>query len=92
MNSFFFDNIVISPLISVPQMNDFHRRNLRMEGFLVNRWLGERWFEGIMQMKLWLDAGQIKYKETVTNGFENMPQAFIDVLRGKNFGKAIVKV
>lgn len=73
-------------------MNDFHRKNLRMEGFLVNRWLGERWFEGIMQIKEWLDGDDIKYKETITEGFENMPQALIDVLRGKNFGKAIVKV
>lgn len=73
-------------------MNDFHRKNLRMEGFLVNRWLGSRWFEGIMQIKEWLDDDKIKYKETITEGFDKMPQAFIDVLRGKNFGKAIVKV
>ncbi len=79
-------------LILVPQMNDFHRKNLRMEGFLVNRWLGDRWFEGIMQIKNWLDEGKINYKETITKGFENMPLALIDMLRGKNFGKAIVQV
>lgn len=85
-------NLDPSQVPKVPQMNDFHRKMLRMEGFLVNRWLGERWFEGIMQIKLWLDEGKIKFKETITEGFENMPQAFIDMLRGKNFGKAIVKV
>ncbi|XP_037045199.1 prostaglandin reductase 1-like [Bradysia coprophila] len=85
-------NLDPSQVPKVPQINDFHRKILRMEGFLVNRWLGERWFEGIMQIKTWLDEGKIKYKETITEGFENMPQAFIDVLRGKNFGKAIVKV
>jgi len=31
----------------------------------------------------------IKYKETITEGFENAPQALRDVLSGKNFGKAI---
>lgn len=63
-----------------------------MEGFLVNRWQGERWFEGINQINQWLIENKIKYSETVTNGFENMPQAFIDMLNGNNFGKAIVKV
>lgn len=63
-----------------------------MEGFLVNRWLGQRWFEGINQIKKWLDEKKIIYSETVTSGFENMPQAFIEMLQGKNFGKAIVKV
>lgn len=62
-----------------------------MEGFLVNRWLGDRWFEGINQIKEWLLSGKIKYNETVTEGFEQMPQAFIDMLRGGNTGKAIVK-
>nr|CAD7413162.1 unnamed protein product [Timema poppensis] len=36
-------------------------------------------------------TGKIKYQETVTEGFENMPQAFIGTLRGANFGKSIVK-
>nr|CAD7397144.1 unnamed protein product [Timema cristinae] len=35
--------------------------------------------------------GKIKYQETVTEGFENMPKAFIGTLRGANFGKSIVK-
>lgn len=58
----------------------------------MNRWQGERWFEGINQINQWLVEEKIKYSETVTNGFENMPQAFIDMLKGSNFGKAIVKV
>lgn len=35
--------------------------------------------------------GQLKYKETVTNGFENMPKAFIGMLKGENTGKAVVQ-
>lgn len=59
---------------------------------MVNRWLGERWFEGINQIKVWLDEDKIVYNETITKGFDNMPQSFIDMLKGKNFGKAIVEV
>jgi NADPH-dependent curcumin reductase CurA len=32
------------------------------------------------------------YRETVTKGFENTAKAFIGMLRGDNFGKAVVKV
>jgi prostaglandin reductase 1 len=35
--------------------------------------------------------GKIKVRETYTDGFENMPQAFIDMLTGVNTGKAIIK-
>ena len=36
--------------------------------------------------------GKIKIRETHTDGFANMPQAFIEMLQGKNTGKAIVEV
>jgi len=32
------------------------------------------------------------YRETVTEGFGNMPKAFMGMLRGENVGKAVVKV
>jgi NADPH-dependent curcumin reductase CurA len=32
------------------------------------------------------------YRETVTEGFENAPKAFMGMLRGENVGKAVVKV
>jgi len=35
---------------------------------------------------------KILYKETVTKGFENAPQALRDVLTGKNFGKQVIEV
>ncbi|KAG5684868.1 hypothetical protein PVAND_014078 [Polypedilum vanderplanki] len=66
-------------------------KQLKMEGFLVWRY-SNRWMEGITQVGKWIEEGKIKYKETITEGFENMPAAFIDMLRGENTGKAIVKV
>lgn len=47
--------------------------------------------EGIEQMLKWIQEGKIKFKETVTEGFENMPKAFIDMMNGKNTGKAVIK-
>lgn len=64
---------------------------LTMQGFIVTRW-NDRWFEGIEAVKQWIKDGKVQYDETVTEGFENMPTALIEMLRGKNFGKAVVKV
>lgn len=66
-------------------------RQIRMEGFLINRWV-DRFDEGLLQMSQWIQEGKIKVKETQTEGFENMPKAFIDMLQGGNTGKAIIKV
>lgn len=65
-------------------------KQLKTEGFFVSRFWNE-WFDGLQQLKAWTQEGKLKYRETITNGFENMSQAFIDMLEGKNFGKAIVK-
>lgn len=65
-------------------------KQLKMEGFVVTRWWNQ-WPEGQKQLKTWTDAGKLKYRETITNGFENMPQALIAMLQGQNFGKAVVK-
>ncbi len=40
----------------------------------------------------WLKDGKLKYRETVVEGIENAPQAFIDMLKGRNTGKQIVKL
>lgn len=39
-----------------------------------------------------LMQGKIQYHEYITEGFENMPAAFMGMLKGDNLGKAIVKV
>ena len=83
-----YNDVVIQ--VPAPQKS-FVFNQLKMEGFIVSRW-SERWMEGITQMLQWVQEGKIKYHETITIGFENQPKAFIDMLRGKNTGKALVKV
>ncbi|KAG0710747.1 Prostaglandin reductase 1 [Chionoecetes opilio] len=64
-------------------------KQLRVEGFLIYRW-GNRWFEGLNQIRDWILQGKLKYKETVVHGFEKMPSAFIGLFQGENIGKAVV--
>uniref|UniRef100_A0A0A9YWR2 Prostaglandin reductase 1 n=1 Tax=Lygus hesperus TaxID=30085 RepID=A0A0A9YWR2_LYGHE len=76
----------LAPAIQIPAIGN----QLSIHGFLVTRWLNE-WQDGIKQLLGYVKQGKLKYRETITEGFDNMPQAFIDILRGENTGKAIVK-
>lgn len=65
-------------------------RQARAQGFLVFSY-ADRYPEGMKQMAQWLKDGKITYREDVMEGFENMPKAFIRMLRGENHGKQLVK-
>lgn len=62
-----------------------------MKGFIVTDYAA-RFSEGVIQLVQWLAAGKLKYAESVVEGFENTPQAFIGLFTGENLGKQIVKV
>merc|ERR1719270_2147519 len=66
-------------------------KQLKYEGLVAFRWLN-RWMEGIQQMAQWIKEGKVKSKETVVNGFENMPEAFKGLFTGANVGKMVVKI
>jgi len=59
--------------------------------FVVHEWLNKFGLATSKLEKLVLD-GELKYKETITDGIENAPQALRDVLTGRNFGKQIIKI
>ena len=40
----------------------------------------------------WLRQGKLKYRESIVDGLENAPAAFMGVLLGRNFGKHLVRV
>ena len=61
-----------------------------MEGFIVSRW-ANLWNEGLTQMAQWVKEGKIKPQETIVDGFEKMPEAFLGLFMGNNVGKMIVK-
>merc|ERR1712106_964534 len=65
-------------------------KELKVEGFLVVRW-ADRWMEGVGAMAAMAMKGDVKVQETVVEGFEKMPQAFMGLFTGDNTGKMIVK-
>lgn len=59
--------------------------------FLVFDWWHRR-DEALRRLAAWHKAGKIRFKEDVLEGADRMPEAFLRLLNGKNFGKQIVKI
>jgi NADPH-dependent curcumin reductase CurA len=66
-------------------------KQLRMQGFIVMDYM-DRMSKFYADMGKWIGEGKIKWKETVMEGIEEAPAAFIGLFKGKNFGKMIVKL
>jgi len=62
-----------------------------MQGFIVSNY-AEKFPEAMTQLTSWLVEGKLTYSETIVEGFDNIPQAFIDLFEGKNKGKMVVKI
>lgn len=66
-------------------------KELTLKGFIAssyNQYAGE--FASLMAG--WLQDGSVRYDETFVDGLENAPQAFIDLMKGANTGKMIVRL
>jgi NADPH-dependent curcumin reductase CurA len=63
----------------------------RLQGFIVSDHLN-RWPAALKDLAQWVKEGRIKYRESVSQGIESAPKAFIGLLKGQNFGKQLVKL
>jgi NADPH:quinone reductase len=66
-------------------------KQVRVEGFLVRRW-ASRFAEARSQMAIWLKEGRLRHRETIYDGLESAPRAFIGLFKGENTGKALVRI
>ncbi len=64
---------------------------IKVQGMIVFDWK-ERYPEGRSALAGLLAQGKLKYRESVAEGIENAPQAFIGLLKGQNFGKQLVRL
>ncbi|ALO46743.1 NADP-dependent oxidoreductase [Pseudohongiella spirulinae] len=59
--------------------------------FVVTEWQ-DQWQQATEQLGEWVNAGKIKYRESIGEGLENAPELFRGLLKGRNFGKQLVKI
>jgi NADPH-dependent curcumin reductase CurA len=64
---------------------------MKVEGFIVSEHL-DVWAEAVAELTALLAAGRLKYRESIAEGIEAAPEAFIGLLEGRNFGKQLVKL
>ena len=64
---------------------------IRMQGFIVSDDMS-RWPPALKELGLLVATGRLKYRETVAEGLDAAPAAFIAMLKGGNFGKQLVKL
>jgi len=66
-------------------------KRLRIEGFIISDHI-DRTPAFLADMATWVRDGAVRYRETIVEGIENAPAAFIGLLGGENIGKMLVKV
>lgn len=66
-------------------------RSVLLQGFIVSNY-SERFGEAITHLTKWFNDGKLKYTETIIEGFDNLPDAFLGLFSGKNHGKMLVKI
>jgi NADPH-dependent curcumin reductase CurA len=64
---------------------------MKFEGFIVSEHM-EVWPEALTELGTLVAQGKLRPRESVAQGIENAPQAFLGLLKGKNFGKQLVKL
>lgn len=64
---------------------------LTMRGFIVSEHM-DLWPQGLDELGKLVATGQLIFRETIAEGLPAAPEAFLGLLRGKNFGKQLVKL
>jgi NADPH-dependent curcumin reductase CurA len=64
---------------------------MKIEGFIVSEHM-EVWPEALTELGTLVGTGKLKPRESIAQGIESAPEAFLGLLKGKNFGKQLVKL
>jgi NADPH-dependent curcumin reductase CurA len=64
---------------------------LKLQGFIISEHM-DVWPQALQELGAGVASGKIRFRETVVQGLENAPTAFLGLLKGQNFGKQLVKL
>jgi len=77
--------------LALQNVRQFLTMRLTLRGFIVSEHL-ELWQQGLTELGGLVATGKLKFRESVAQGLAAAPEAFIGLLKGKNFGKQLVKM
>jgi len=94
-----FARIALCGMIAGYNGEDIPLRNVRqlltnritLRGFIVSEHM-ELWPEGLKELGMLVAQGKLKFRESVADGLAAAPHAFIGLLKGRNFGKQLVRL
>jgi NADPH-dependent curcumin reductase CurA len=64
---------------------------LKLEGFIVSEHMSD-WPEALKELGTMVATGKLKYRESIAQGLPSAPEAFLGLLKGRNFGKQLVQL
>jgi NADPH-dependent curcumin reductase CurA len=73
-------------------MREILSKRLTLRGFIYSDFAKEHFSEFLREVGAGVADGRIRYREDIVDGLDKAPEAFIGMLEGRNFGKAIVRV
>lgn len=76
----------------VKNMMNIVGRELKVQGFIVGSYVQELQGQFYQEMPKYVKDGKIKVVESITKGIEKVGEAFVDMMKGHNLGKAVVQV
>jgi NADPH-dependent curcumin reductase CurA len=96
-----FSRVVICGQIALYNLNrlsmgprlfpQFLIHRTKLQGFIVHDY-AERFAQARQELAAWLVKGRIRYRETIIEGFDNLPAAFLRLFSGEKTGKLLVRV
>jgi len=67
------------------------RSRLKLQGFIVSEHM-DLWPQALKELGMMVGSGKLKYRESIADGLAAAPEAFVGLLKGRNFGKQLVKL
>ena len=77
--------------LTVRNFRSFLVNRIQMRGFICSDHM-DLWRPALKELGALVHDGKLKYRESIAEGLENAPKAFIGLLNGQNFGKQLVKL
>jgi NADPH-dependent curcumin reductase CurA len=77
--------------MALQNVRAFLTMRLTMRGFIVSEHM-DLWPQGLGELGALVATGKLKFRESIAPGLRTAPEAFIGLLKGKNFGKQLVKL